>query len=272
MKKGLLKNFLLVVVMAVLCMAIVVTAGAEDSTCSGSSTGEHDWFRCDYELEDCKEGLWVAYACWNCGESRTEVFEPADHVWYEDDREEPTCGNSGYIFYRCENCYTTKNEYIPATGNHTLVWHSSGDATCTKDGTKFSTCKNCEVGELEYSVDEGSALGHDFNEKWTVLTTANCSQAGVSVRACKRCAEIESQLEAAYGHYDNDGNGKCDECSVVLENLGTIIPDDTTPDTPDEPSTDVPEGETNNNPFSGFLDIIINFIQQIKDFFNNLFN
>lgn len=242
-----------------------------EKTEPNDNVAEHDWFRCDYELEDCEEGLWEAYACWNCGESRTEIFEPADHVWYENGREEPTCGNSGYIFYRCENCYTTKNEDIPATGNHTLVWYSSGDATCTEDGTKFATCKNCKVGELEYAVDEGSALGHNFNENWSVLTTATCSQSGIVVRACKRCAEIESQVESAYGHYDNDFNGKCDECSVVLENSDVLVPDNTTPDTPDEPVTDVPEEETNNNPFSGFLDIIMNFIQQIKEFFNNIF-
>lgn len=236
------------------------------------ATGEHDWYRCDYDLENCEEGTWECYVCWNCSESRIE-YGPSNHTWYEDEdcKEEPTCGNLGYKLYRCENCHTTKTEYIPATENHSYYWSSNQDATCTEDGTKNLNCENCEAKDIETVVDEGSALGHNFNENWSVLTEATCSQSGVSVRACKRCAEIESQVESAYGHYDNDGNGKCDECSVVLENSGTVTPDDTAPDTPDEPTTDVPEEETSNNPFSGFLDIIMNFIQQIKDFFNNIF-
>lgn len=230
---------------------------------------EHAWYCNDGYPPSCLGGT-LRYGCWNCDETKTEIIEgTGEHVWYcMGDYDEVRC-NGGTIRYYCQECEAEKEEYIEAEG-HDFVINSNYDATCTEDGTKYEYCYRCDT-EGETMPDVGSALGHNFNENWSVLTTATCSQAGVSVRACKRCAEIESQLEVAYGHYDNDFNGKCDECSVVLENSDTVIPDDTTPDTPDEPSTDIPEEETNNNPFSGFLDIIMNFIQQIKDFFNNIF-
>lgn len=184
----------------------------------------HNWRVSDYDNESCDEGRTVWYYCDECDEEKTVYY--TEHSWYEDAecKQEPTCGNYGYYFYRCKNCYDIKTEDIPPTGNHSIIWFSNNDATCTEDGTKVAVCENCESGELEYAVDEGSALGHDYNA-WIDLSDVSCTQDGISVRSCKRCALIDVEKEKAYGHDDNNGDGKCDECKVVLESSGTVTPD-----------------------------------------------
>ncbi|MBQ3135864.1 MAG: leucine-rich repeat protein [Clostridia bacterium] len=165
--------------------------------------GERDfWVECEY----CSYG---EYVC---------LDGTAEHTWDEtDSSEEPTCGDPGFIEYECEICYEWYRETIPATGEHEWYWVSNNDATCTEDGTKNKCCRNCEADDVETVTDIGSALGHDYNAKWTVLTEATCTYPGISVRACKRCADIESKTEASYGHFDNDEDGKCDECKVIIE-------------------------------------------------------
>ncbi len=189
-------------------------------------TGSHDW----YITEDgynCTEGGTVEFACYNCDEEKYEYVEPKDHEWsnYPTDEElAEFCFRRYYELY-CKNCEEDEEFYFQGTKPHEIYWESNNDATCTEDGTKTSYCIECEepsdtyhpTFESETVTDIGSALGHDYHTKWTVLTTATCTYPGISVRACKRCADIESQTTAPYGHYDEDEDGKCDECKVIIE-------------------------------------------------------
>lgn len=181
-----------------------------------TGTAEHDWVSEDY---DCEEGGTVEYACNNCYTERYETVEPKDHEWdnYPTDEELSTFCHEKYFYITCKNCYYDYETNIRGTKDHDIRWWSNDDATCTEDGTKSSYCNNCDTYDAETVTDVGSALGHDYHSKWTVLTTATCTYPGISVRACKRCADIESSTEAPYGHFDNDEDGKCDECKVIIE-------------------------------------------------------
>lgn len=220
-----------------------------------TGTAEHDWIREDDFSFNCLDGGYIRYYCNNCTQFKSEYAAPkvehewsdypdisefcgtrefdcycvncnrgmlidvtgtAEHDWYKNDVNFTDCEEGGEIFYDCENCEEEKVVPIEPT-SHTVAWYSNHDATCTEDGTKTSYCAVCDVEDFETVTDVGSALGHDYNSKWTVLTTATCTYPGISVRACKRCADIESQTTPAYGHFDNDEDGKCDECKVIIE-------------------------------------------------------
>ena len=152
----------------------------------------------------------------------------------------------GTVNYFCaKDCGASKSEYVEA--GHQYQFVSNGDATCTEDGTMRKVCSRCNnIGETV--VDEGSKLGHDKTAS-TVLSERTCTQDGISVQVCKRCSEVTASIESAYSHYDNDGDGKCDECKVMLES---------------DSDTDVAS--------SNFISKILEFFRKIADFFKQLFN
>ncbi len=240
------------------------------------ATSEHDWVIDNYSgsyddcCDDCYsdftpcEGGTVYYRCSACGERKSEYVEgTGEHSW-EDDGEEKRC-EGGLLTTYCVYCYEVKEEYIEAEG-HIFRYVSNGDATCTEDGTKHEFCTRCEdYGETV--VDEGSALGHNYTEAKT-LTKQTCTQDGISVRICKRCFDLDTVNEPAYEHYDDNDDGKCDECKVVLDNSDTSVPDTDTsedkkePEEPEQPE----EPKEESNVFSFLTDLLNN----ILDFFKKL--
>lgn len=205
------------------------------------ATSDHDWVIDSYGgsyddcCDDCYDGFapcqggTAYYRCRACGERKSEYVEgTGEHEWETD------CCDDGYLYceggyrtYYCIYCYEEKEEYIEAEG-HIFEYVSNGDATCTEDGTKYEYCPRCDY-HGETVVDEGSALGHNYTESKT-LTKQTCTQDGVSVRMCKRCFDLDVVNEPAYGHFDNDEDGKCDECKVVIE---IYVPND--PSIPADP-------------------------------------
>lgn len=223
-------------------------------------TGEHDWGRVeDDDFAPC-EGGYRYYFCVNeCGATKTEYAEPTEHDWRFDYGDYRPC-SGGTKYYSCSYaCGASKSEYIEGTGEHEWKYYSNHDATCTQDGTKYLRCEIC-FSYGDDVVDEGSALGHDYTER-TVLTQQTCTQDGVSIQRCKRCDDMVVFNEKAYAHYDENEDGKCDECSVSIE---VNLPDE--PETPDEPGTSQ-EKCTCNCHKSGFFE----FIWKILCFFYRLF-
>ena len=60
------------------------------------------------------------------------------------------------------------------------------EPTCTEDGTKIYTCESCGKTKEETL----SALGHDFNEEWTVDKKPTFVEEGSESRHCTRCDEV----------------------------------------------------------------------------------
>ncbi len=179
--------------------------------------------------ETCTQKIYTCSVC-----ETTNVIEDIgdNHKWYGGPDYEGFYCVGGETSYTCNRCWAEKTEYIEPLG-HNYQFVSDNNATCTEDGTKREVCSRCNATG-ETVVDVGSKLGHDLTET-TVLSQQTCTQDGISVQACKRCAEIVATIEGAYGHFDNDGDGKCDECKVVLE---VILPE-----VPSEPETDVTPSE-----------------------------
>ena len=225
-------------------------------------TEDHDWFTYD-NIPACTGGT-ATYYCYNCDSSKEEYIEPTDeHSWIGLPTDAIYCAG-GIVHWWCECCPATKDEYIEPKG-HLYQFVSDNNATCTEDGTKHEYCSRCEdIGETV--VDEGSKLGHDLTET-TVLSQTTCTQDGISVQACKRCAEIVATIEGAYGHFDNDGDGKCDECKVVLE---VILPE-----VPSEPETDVtpeePEVPEEPQESTDILSKLIELFNKILNILKKLF-
>ncbi len=210
-------------------------------TCSGCETvnkiedigDNHDWREINRDIDEYPcQGVHIYYSCKNCQAEKIEQEAPTeDHRWGIYDYSEAAYCVGGMIYYYCTSlCGATKEEYIEPLG-HNYEYVSDNNATCTEDGTKHEVCERCNT-KGETVIDVGSKLGHDLTEK-TILSQQSCTQDGISVQACKRCSEITATTESAYGHFDNDGDGKCDECKVVLE---VILPD-----SPSVPGTDASE-------------------------------
>ena len=74
-----------------------------------------------------------------------------DHVWDEGAVSvEPTCVDAGVMVYACtvEGCIATKEEAIPATGEHTFgEWTETKPATAAEEGEETRVCSVC--GETE---------------------------------------------------------------------------------------------------------------------------
>ena len=232
--------------------------------------GEHSWYRYD-EIKNCEEGGVNRFHCNDCSSNKMEYVPPAEHDWVWIGNVVAPCvgGTKGYY---CTKCREEKEEHETPTEEHSYEWNNENDdiqceggyanlycwmcsndyyvyieaeghqyqfvsdnnATCTEDGTKRKECSRCN-DIAETVVDVGSKLGHDLTEA-TVLSEQTCTQDGISVQVCRRCSEITATTESAYGHFDDDGDGKCDECKVVLEvifpNVPSVPGTDVTPDAP----------------------------------------
>lgn len=220
-------------------------------------TGEHSWLT-NSSIYPCLGGT-IDYHCEWCGETKSEYVAPTEeHSYYWDEGSDDIQCEGGYANLYCTSCYNYYDTYIEAEG-HSYYYVSDNNATCTKDGTKSKECSRCN-DIAETVVDVGSKLGHDLTET-TVLSQTTCTQDGISVQACKRCAEIVATIEGAYGHFDNDGDGKCDECKVVLEVILPEVPSEPETDvTPEDPESPEEPQESNN------------ILAKIMEFFNKIIN
>ena len=236
----------------------------------------------DYEEPDSSTfcGTQTIYIpCNDCSSLVTMTIEGTQKHEWEPDFMSPTdvinnCNEGGKLPYYCCYCDSTREEYI-APQEHSIDWIFNNDATCTKDATKTAYCGMCHEGffnKLETVPVEGTALGHNYNEEWTVLLPATCTDRGVQITTCTRCSDIKSEILPATGHTDNNNDNICDECNAKLSDA--TVPDDTnpdegttdTPETPDEP-TEPEEPKKEANVFSFLTD----FLNNIIDFFKKLF-
>lgn len=66
---------------------------------------------------------------------------------------------------------------------HQYSLESQVEPTCTKPGYRRYQCSVCEF----YHTETDEALGHDFEEEWTVDKEPSCQTSGQSSRQCTRC-------------------------------------------------------------------------------------
>ena len=137
--------------------------------------------------------------CQLCGKNLGYKVIADGHDWsVELDRVDATCAKAGKVTWGCSKCDETKEEVLPATGEHdykeTIV-----DATCTSNAKAGFVCTVCGA---EKDVEEipGTMLEHVLKVDEKASKAATCEEDGVEVLKCANCDYTESKTIKALGH------------------------------------------------------------------------
>ena len=216
---------------------------------------ESDWI-VDVEATCTNEGSKHTY-CLACQEIvTTSVIEKAQHKFSEwTETKAATCTEKGSESRTCTSCSTaTETRDIDKLGHKFEGdWTTDKAPTCTKGGSESRVCTRCKSAKETRTVEK---LGHDFENKWTVDKEATCLKTGSKSHHCSRCDEKSdvtvinklahsykesvqeatctkdgnktyncsscgdsySEVIAAKGHVDKNGDQKCDNCDYIYDN------------------------------------------------------
>lgn len=111
---------------------------------------------------------------------------------------DPTCATDGYTEYKNSLTGKTKQEKIPATGQHTYEVTDSTDATCTETGSVTYTCSVCG----DTYTKETDLLEHTYEV--TDTTDATCTKPGSTTYTCSVCGDSYKEKIPATGHDDGE--------------------------------------------------------------------
>lgn len=125
----------------------------------------------------------------------------------------PTCAVDGKGTVKCKNCDATKEQVIPATGNHT--W-DAGVVTVVPScapGERTYTCTVC--GDKTFEVIQATGA-HTYGEAF-VIYPATCTSEGLKGKTCSTCnvtvkaGRIDPLKEEGEHVYVD---GKCSDCGT----------------------------------------------------------
>ena len=206
----------------------------------GSALG-HDWGEWETVTSpDCENKGSEKRTCKRCSVTETKDLDANGHDWKEDFTvdQEATCTEEGSKSIHCKNCDVVKDSTnIPATGHayEEPRWNWSEDgksatgtficqndnshvetktadvtstvkesATCTQEGTTTYTAKLTFEGNVytdTKDVTDIGALGHDWEEEYTIDKEATCTEEGSKSIHCKNCDAIKDSMAIpATGH------------------------------------------------------------------------
>ena len=168
----------------------------------------HDWnedFTVDKEAT-CEETGLKSIHCKHCDEKKDETTIPAKgHVKGKvkiENATEATCeegGNYDEVVY-CTVCNKELSRTTVKTEAKGHKWNEgkiTTQPTCTEEGVKTFQCMVCGKTKTE----KVSALGHDWNEDFTVDKEATCEETGLKSIHCKHCDEKKDETTIpAKGH------------------------------------------------------------------------
>ena len=156
----------------------------------------HDWdedFTVDKEAT-CEETGLKSIHCKRCDERKEITTIPAKgHVKGEvkiENATESTCEKGG-SYDEVVYCTVCNKELSRTTVKTEALGHKWNDGkittqpTCTEEGVKTFQCMVCGKTKTE----KVSALGHDWDEDFTVDKEATCEETGLKSIHCKRCDE-----------------------------------------------------------------------------------
>ena len=168
----------------------------------------HDWnndFTVDKEAT-CEETGLKSIHCKRCDIKKDETVIPAKgHVAGEkkiENATESTCENGGSydeVIY-CTVCGKELSRTTIKTEAKGHKWDSgkiTKEPTCTEEGVKTFECTVCGKTKTE----KVEALGHDWNNDFTVDKEATCEETGLKSIHCKRCdIKKDETVIPAKGH------------------------------------------------------------------------
>ncbi|MBE6040047.1 MAG: hypothetical protein E7219_03680 [Clostridiales bacterium] len=175
--------------------------GGEDSCPAGA----HVWDKGTVtKTATCTENGELKYTCVNCTTSvkyETQV-DPLAHVWGDwasVEGKEATCTSSGSSERTCTLCHEKEIRIDTALGHD---WHQSQHdehyvaPTCGTAGQMTAVCSRCEATSIEVIPATGR---HTYGE-WKVTVEPTCTEAGVKVRECSVCHNVEFAPADPKGH------------------------------------------------------------------------
>lgn len=206
----------------------------------GSALG-HNWGEWETVTSpDCENKGSEKRTCKRCFVTETKDLEASGHAWEEEFTvdQEATCTEEGSKSIHCKKCDAVKDSTsIPATGHSygKPKWNWNGDgktvavtficqndsshvetktaevtsavnkpATCTQAGiTTYTATVSFEGNVYTDTKDVANmeALGHDWEEKYTVDKEATCTEEGSKSVHCKNCDEMKDNMVLpATGH------------------------------------------------------------------------
>ncbi len=206
----------------------------------GSALG-HDWGEWETVTSpDCENKGSEKRTCKRCSVTETKDLDANGHDWEEDFTvdQEATCTEEGSKSIHCKNCDAVKDSTnIPATGHayEEPRWNWSEDgktatgtficqndnshvetktadvtstvkepATCIQEGTTTYTAKLTFEGNVytdTKDVTDIGALGHNWEEEYTIDKEATCTEEGSKSIHCKNCDAIKDSMAIpATGH------------------------------------------------------------------------
>ena len=168
----------------------------------------HDWnndFTVDKEAT-CEETGLKSIHCKRCDIKKDETVIPAKgHVAGEkkiENATEAVCeagGSYDEVIY-CTVCNKELSRTTVKTEAKGHKWNEgkiTTQPTCTEEGVKTFQCMVCGKTKTE----KASALGHDWNEDFTVDKEATCEETGLKSIHCKHCDEKKDETTIpAKGH------------------------------------------------------------------------
>ena len=168
----------------------------------------HDWdndFTVDKEAT-CEETGLKSIHCKRCDIKKDETVIPAKgHIAGEkkiENATESTCENGGSydeVIY-CTVCGKELSRTTIKTEAKGHKWNEgkvTTEPTCTEEGVKTFECTVCGKTKTE----KVEALGHDWNNDFTVDKEATCEETGLKSIHCKRCdIKKDETVIPAKGH------------------------------------------------------------------------
>ncbi len=180
-----------------------------------SCRGNHDcYMEYTYSIEgtpeSCGSILCEYYSCYANGCSYGYTIEyPLSHNYYTVETK-PTCTTDGIKYEQCKVCNKKENETIlPSIGHNYYTVETK--PTCTTDGVRYQQCENCNE---QINKTFLPATGHTLT--WHTLSVATCQTDGVAHGYCDNCDYYEVETISKTDHADNNGDGECDTCDLVL--------------------------------------------------------
>lgn len=167
--------------------------------------------------------------CSVCGDVVTEEIPVLNHTTHTFTmrKVEPaylasaaTCTEPAKYYYVCTGCSEHGDETFNE-GNalgHTEVVDAAVAATCTEKGkTEGKHCSRCKA--VIVAQEEIGALGHEYEDEWTVDVRPTCTEPGSKSYHCKRCGVKSSVTKVdPLGHKVN-GECVCEICGVTSHAL-----------------------------------------------------
>lgn len=177
---------------AVIIALVAVLAAAMALNVDASAIAlfhQHEYFETVVPVT-CTEDGSVVFTC-ECGDTYTELGDPATGHEYVTEVVAPTCTDDGYnnnVCF-CGSCY--KDEYVDALGHDFSDWEITTMPTAEANGTETRVCNTCNAEETREYVCEHSETTD------VVVVAASCQHGGSVNVICDVCTAIVAQYETS---------------------------------------------------------------------------